>query len=150
GCKRQDQKSRAPEPAAEPADFSDRFGDGTPGLLRLDSEEDQRAFRHLFTFLAESQYFRQPKRLARESNDCAALIRFAYRGALREHDGAWASELDLDAVPSEASVRKYCYPRTPLGAGLFRVRPGPFVASNAGDGAFAQFADAHTLQQFNT
>lgn len=150
GCTRQGQQSNAPERPVEPPDLSDRFGDGTPGFLRLDSEEDQRAFRHWFTFLAESQYFRQPKRLAREINDCAALIRFAYRGALREHDGAWASELDLDAVPSEASVRKYSYPRTPLGVGLFRVQPGPFLASNAADGSFAQFADAHTLQQFNT
>ena len=134
---------------AESPDYSDEFNDGTPGFLRLDREEDRRAFRRWFTFLAESQYYRQPKRL-REINDCAALIRFAYREALREHDGAWASELDLDTVPSEASVRKFTYPRTPLGAGLFRVRPGPFIASNISDGAYAQFADAHTLQQFNT
>src|SRR5215831_4848728 len=132
------------------SDLSDRSGDGTPGFLRLDEEADRRAFRHWFTFLAESQCYRQPGRLPREINDCAALIRFAYRQALREHDGAWASELDLDSVPSEASVRKFTYPRTPLGAGLFRVRPGPFAASNTHDGAFAQFADAHTLQQFNT
>jgi hypothetical protein len=139
-----------PTPAAESPDFSDQFDDGTPGFLRLDSEEDRRAFRHWFTFLAESQYYRQPKRMAREINDCAALIRFAYREALREHDGAWASDLDLDAVPSEASVRKYTYPRSPLGAALFRVRPGPFAPSNLNDGAYTQFADAHTLQQFNT
>ena len=131
-------------------DLSDLFGDGTPEFLRLDSEADRRAFRHWFTFLAESQYYRQARRLPREINDCAALIRFAYREALREHDGAWASDLDLDAAPGEGSVQKFTYPHTPLGAGLFRVRPGPFVASNSTDGAFAQFADAHTLQQFNT
>jgi uncharacterized protein YfaT (DUF1175 family) len=148
GCK---QAPRAPIGAlAESADNSDQFDDGTPGFLRLESEQDRRAFRRWFTFLAESQYYRQPKRLAREINDCAALIRFAYREALRGHDGAWASDLDLDAVPSEASVRKFSYPHTPLGAGLFRVRPGPFAASNTNDGAYAQFADAHTLQQFNT
>ena len=130
--------------AAESPDWSDRFGDGTPEFLRLDSEADQRAFRHWFTFLAESQFYRQPDRLPREIVDCAALIRFAFREALREHDGGWASELDLDAVPSEAPVRKYTYPRTPLGADLFRVRSGPLAAS------FAQFADARTLQQFNT
>jgi len=132
------------------SDFSDRSSDGTPGFLRLDEEADRRAFRHWLTFLAESQYHRQPGRLPREINDCAALIRFAYRQALREHDGAWASDLDLDAAPGEGSVQKFTYPHTPLGAGLFRVRPGPFVASNSTDGAFTQFADAHTLQQFNT
>jgi len=132
------------------SDLSDRSGDGTPGFLRLDEEADRRAFRHWFTFLAESQCYRQPGRLPREINDCAALIRFAYRQALREHDGAWASELDLDAVPNRASVLKFTYPRTPLGAGLFRVRPGPFIAANLTDGAFAQFADAQTLQHWNT
>src|SRR5713101_4785625 len=94
------------------SDFSDLFGDGTPEFLRLDSESDRRAFRHWFTFLAESQYYRQAQRLPREINDCAALIRFAYRQALREHDGAWASELDLDAVPNRASVLEFTYPRT--------------------------------------
>jgi len=134
----------------EAPDLTDRFGDGTPEFLRLDGESDRRAFRHWFTFLAESQFYRQPNRTPREIGDCAALIRFAYREALREHDGAWASELDLDAAPAEASVQGFTYPRTPLGAGLFRVRAGQFDPSNLKDGSFAQFADAKTLQQFNT
>jgi uncharacterized protein len=137
-------------PIAETADLGDRFRDGTPDFLRLETDQDRRAFRHWFTFLAESQFYRQPQRLSREINDCAALIRFAYREALREHDGAWASALDLDAVPSEASVQRFTYPRTPLGASLFRVRSGPFGAADLNDGAFGQFADARTLQQFNT
>jgi uncharacterized protein YfaT (DUF1175 family) len=136
--------------AAESPDLGDRFGDGTPEFLRLYSQSDRRAFRHWFAFLAESQYYRQPGRRPAEINDCAALIRFAYREALREHDGAWASDLDLDAVPSEASVRRFTWPHTPLGAALFRVRSGPFVPSDLKSGAFAQFADASTLQQFNT
>ena len=32
---------------------------------------------------------------------------------------------------------------TPLGANLFRVRPGNFTATDTDTGAFAQFADAH-------
>src|SRR5438034_1618913 len=147
GCATNPPKSEIPHPTS---DLTDLFGDGTPEFLRLDSEADRRAFRHWFTFLAESQYYRPANRLPREINDCAALIRFAYRQALCEHDGAWASELDLDAVPSSASVLKFTYPRTPLGAGLFRVRTGPFIPANLTDGAFAQFADAQTLQQLNT
>ena len=73
---------------AEAADWSDRFSDGTPDFLRLDSEEDRRAFRDWFLFLAESQYYREPARLPREIDDCASLLRFAYREALRQHDGA--------------------------------------------------------------
>ena len=60
------------------------------------------------------------------------------------------SSLDLDAVPNEAPVAKFTWPRTPLGAALFRVRPGPFAASDVSSGAFQQFADASTLRQFNT
>ena len=116
--------------------------EGVRDILRLDDETDRRVFRTWFTFLAEIQFYRPPDRVPREIKDCAALIRFAYREALREHDGAWASALDLDAVPAEGSVRKYNYPRTPTGASLFRVQPGD-------SGAFAQFADASTLHRLN-
>ena len=51
-------------------------------------------------------------------------------------------ELHLDAIPNEAPVRRFIWPRTPLGAALFRVRSGSFVASDISNGAFAQFADA--------
>lgn len=149
-CKRQTRDAPAAEAHAETPELGDRFADGTPDFLRLDSEEDRRCFRKWFLFLAESQFYRPPKRLAREIDDCAALLRFAYREALREHNGRWASELDLDAVPSEASVRKYTYPHTPLGPALFRVRSGEFAAPDLRNGAFAQFADAKTIQQFNT
>ncbi len=48
------------------------------------------------------------------------------------------------------SVRKYSFPHTPLGPALFRVRPGPFLTSDITAGAFGQFANAETLQRFNT
>lgn len=149
-CREASKDAPAAERPAEAPDWNDRFGDGTPGFLRLDSEEDRRAFRGWFLFLAESQFYQPPKDLPREIVDCASLLRFAYREALREHDGAWASGLKLDSVPGEAPVRKFIYPGTPLGANLFRVRSGPFAASDLTDGAFAQFADARALRQFNT
>ena len=52
-------------------------------------------------------------------------------------------------VPAIDSVAKHQYPFTPLGAALFRVRPGPFRPSDLADGAFAQFADAHSLWRYN-
>jgi len=149
GCKRAP-SLRMAKSRDEGPDLNDRFADGTPDFLRLDSDADRRAFRRWFLFLAESQFYRAPKRVAREIEDCASLLRFAYRQALREHDGRWASELDLDTVPNEAPVRKLTYPRTPLGVSLFRVRPGPFTAADLSNGAFAQFADVQTLKRFNT
>jgi uncharacterized protein len=126
----------------------DSAHDGTPDYLRLDSAADQSAFRDWFTFLAEVQYFRTP--LPREINDCAALIRYSYREALSIHNDAWIAAARLPEVPPFRTIDKYSYPATPLGANLFRIRPGEYSAADIGNGAFAQFADAKTLLRFNT
>lgn len=131
----------------DPADTND---DGTPDFLRLDSREDQRAFRQWFTYLAEVQYFQNEQARPAEITDCSALIRYAYREALHRHDGAWADAARLPMVPPVGSVAKYQYPHTPLGAGLFRIRSGPFAAGDLQNNAFLQFADAKTLWRFNT
>ena len=128
-------------------DASDSAHDGTPDFLRLEEPQDQRAFRRWFTFLAEAQYFQSEAARPAEIGDCAALIRYAYREALRAHDSRWATEAHLPVVPAIEPVAKYQYPYTPLGAALFRVRPGGF---QAGVAQFAQFADAQTIQRLNT
>jgi hypothetical protein len=46
-------------------------------------------------------------------------------------------------------VRAWSYPHSPLGVGLFRVRPGAFESEDVSGGAFAQFADAKTLVERN-
>jgi uncharacterized protein YfaT (DUF1175 family) len=130
-------------------DTEDSLEDGTPDCLRLDSEHDREAFRRWFTFLAEAQYVQQPASRPVEINDCAALIRYAYREALRSHVGGWAAEARLPVVQAFESVSKYEYPHTPLGPSLFRVRQGGFRATDLDDGAFAQFADAKTLWRLN-
>jgi hypothetical protein len=145
---------RAEAPGYQPAfatvttslEEGDRNRDGTPDFLRL-GPADKEAFRQWFTFLAEAQFFR--KDLPEEIDDCAALIRYAYREALMTHDSAWAARARLPLFPTLADVRKYAYPFTPLEANLFRIRAGPFHASDLRDGSFAQFADARTLQRFN-
>jgi len=131
-------------------DPTDQFGDGTPDFLRLQSEEDQMAFRHWFAFLAESEYFQKDQDRAAEVNDCAALIRFAYREALRKHDASWANQWHLAQSPASPSVQKYEYPHTALGASLFRTRPGAFTPDDVSNGAFAEFADADSLRRYNT
>jgi len=131
-------------------DFHDWAEDGTPDFLRLDDDHDQRQFRHWFTYLAEAQYFQKPASRPAEIDDCAALIRYAYREALREHDSAWADSLRLPVIPAFGSIAKYQYPFTPLRAALFRVRGGGLRPSDLADGAFLQFADAQTLWRYNT
>jgi uncharacterized protein YfaT (DUF1175 family) len=127
-------------------DPNDSYSDGTPDFLRLHTTQDRQAFRAWFTSIAEAQ-MNQPK-LPAEIDDCAALLRFAYREALHAHDEKWFGTHPTDGPPP--SVRQYVYPQTPLGANLFRVRPGPFLAEDIGNGSFAQFADAQTLMERNT
>jgi uncharacterized protein len=133
-------------------DLQDRFRDGTPDFLRLDSASDRIAFRSWFTAIAEYQALRPPQDVPAEVNDCAALLRYAYRGALHVHTADWLMENKLEALASLPSVRKYAYPRTPLGAALFRTRPvsaDEDVKSSLFKNSFAEFADAKTLVQLN-
>jgi hypothetical protein len=130
-------------------DWHDRFADGTPDFLRLDSPPDQEAFRRWFTLIAEYQALRPPADVPGEIDDCAALLRYSYRNALRDHNAAWVQENGIVPPSALPSIEKYRYPMTPLGSGLFRVRPGPFRAEDAKNGAFAEFADAKTLKDFN-
>jgi uncharacterized protein YfaT (DUF1175 family) len=129
---------------------ADTFEDGTPDFLRLDDDRDRMAFRRWFTFLAETQYFQAPGARPAEIDDCAALIRYAYRETFRAHDAAWAEAARVPVVPAFDPPGKYRYPYTPLAAGLFRVRAGPLAPGDFSSGAFAQFADAQTLRRLNT
>ncbi|MBV8811104.1 MAG: DUF1175 family protein [Acidobacteriaceae bacterium] len=56
----------------------------------------------------------------------------------------------MPLIPAIDSIAKYNYPRTPLGPALFRVRSGPWSLSDLQTGALMQFANAETLQRFNT
>lgn len=140
--------SRAPVARAAP-DLEDSFGDGTPDFLRLADSTDRQAFRGWFTLLAESQYLRENK-LSGEIHDCASLLRYSYREALRRHDSAWVNSVSLAISEPPGEVRQYHYPDTPLGASLFRIREGAFRVEDLHDGAFAEFADAKTLWRDNT
>jgi uncharacterized protein len=126
----------------------DREADGMPDAVELDSPADQQAFRQWFTFLAEAQFFQGTDARPAEIIDCAALIRYAYREALKSHDAAWAREAMLPLIRAIPSVQKYEYPYTLLRADLFRIKPGAFDAHV--EAAFGQFADAQSLQRFNS
>jgi len=128
--------------------WTDRFGDGTPDFLRLTDPADQAAFRQWFTLIADYQAIRPKAEIPAEITDCASLLRYSYREALKRHDDTWF-------VTTGLRLRR-CRVRFAPGAigdaagrGLFRVRPGGFEAADATNGAFAQFADAKTLVERN-
>jgi uncharacterized protein YfaT (DUF1175 family) len=106
----------------------------------LDTDRDRQAFTNWFTWLAEAQYFQPESARPKEIEDCAALIRYAYREALRKHDSAWANASGLPEFPNFPDVEKYTFPHTPTGPNLFLTATG----------RFQQFADAQTLWRNNT
>ena len=129
--------------------WGDRFGDGTPDFLRLTDPADQAAFRRWFTSIAEYQAIRPTAEVPSEIADCASLLRYSYREALKRHDESWfqTSGIEVPAPPGE--IRAWSYPHTLLGSALFRVRPGAFQPDDLSNGSFAQFADARTLVERN-
>jgi len=129
--------------AARAGDWADSYGDGTPDRIRLRTRGDQEAFCSWFRFLAEMQAFRPREQWPAELTDCAALLRFAYREALRPHTSAWLATAGLSFAPPFGEIREVHYPFPGMGAGLFRVRDGDAAA------AFAQFADVQTLMRRN-
>ena len=130
-------------------DRSDRYGDGTPDFVRLTDPADQAAFRRWFTLIAEYQAQRPPAQMPAEITDCASLLRYSYREALKRHDEIWFQTSGIEVAAPPGEIRAWSYPHSPLGTALFRVTPGAFSADDLTDGAFAQFADAKTLVERN-
>jgi len=133
-------------------DLRDTFGDGFPDGARLDHPEDRVNFTRWLTYLAEAQYYHPAPGAAIEIQDCAALIRYAFRNALAAHTPSWRESAEFPSAlgePGFGDVRKFSYPDWPLGRGLFRTRAGPVQASDLTDGTFAEFADSSTLLHFN-
>jgi uncharacterized protein YfaT (DUF1175 family) len=137
-----------------PQTWTDSFSDGTPDFLRIESPSDQAAFRQWFTAIANFEAGRPTAELPAEISDCAGLLRYSYREALKRHNDSWFLETGMNEARMEATgmpgeIRAWQYPETPLAANLFRVTPGTFnPATMATD--FAQFADAKTLVERNS
>lgn len=145
--------------ASAAAGERDSLHDGFPDSARIGVPEDRATFVHWLTFLAEAQYYAPSPEAPAEIHDCAGLIRFAFRNALRAHDAAWRQSVlagrggsvsQLENAADFGSLSEFTYPDWALGTGLFRTRPGSFVPGDLMNGAFAQFADVATLLHYNT
>jgi len=105
--------------------------------VRLADDSDRAAFRAWFVLLADAQF----ERPTPDVTDCAALVRHAFREALRAHTPEWVRRAELPFAPQFADVRSA--PRAdPSGWPLFRVTPGPSPK-------YAEFADAKTIVALN-
>jgi uncharacterized protein YfaT (DUF1175 family) len=132
------------------ADDGDADRDGFPDAVELTSEEDRDAFRRWFAAVAEAQFFALDPAWPAVHRDCAGLLRFAYKEALRRHDQAWRSHRRYLPDSSMPDVAKYAYPQVPiLGDRLFRVAPGPFQKGENIEETFSPTASAKWLVTAN-
>lgn len=128
----------------------DSDNDGIPDAAELRSFMDRENFRAWFTLIAEGQFYELSGQWNAEQRDCAGLVRFALREALRRHDRAWLQKMGPSYTPIAADVSRYTLEQGPLGEKLFRTAFGSYKDGEISDGTFSEFADARSLKSFNT
>ncbi|MCA1592883.1 MAG: DUF1175 domain-containing protein [Acidobacteria bacterium] len=150
-CRRDSPRVAHAESRTPPAQtrWDDSDGDGVPDRAELRTFTDRENFRRWFTVIAELQFYHASDAWSAEQRDCAGLVRFAWREALRAHDRAWLKKMGAEYEPLAPDVRAYSLESSPLGEKLFRTGSGDFHESDLGDGGFSEFADARTLKDFN-
>lgn len=132
-----------PAPAADLALELDLDRDGYPDAAELSSEDDRRAFLDSFVALALAQAPTPEAAFDPAQRDCAGLVRYAWREALKRHDAAFAAR--HRGLPRLPEVRAFHYPDVPvLGTRLFRVGAGAFDPA-AVERDFAESAQAVRL-----
>jgi uncharacterized protein YfaT (DUF1175 family) len=141
--------------AAQPTDSSstattaDSDNDGIPDFAELRTFEDRESFRRWFTAIAEIQFYQLSEQWKREQRDCAGLVRFAMREALRKHDRAWFQRMGPAYEPVARDVRGFNLDANQLGEKIFRADFGAYRDDDQRTGKFSEFADARTLKNFN-
>ena len=128
----------------------DSDNDGIPDTAELQSFMDRENFRRWFTLIAEGQFYNLSEQWKTEQRDCAGLVRFAWREALRKHDRAWFQKMGPGYEPIGADVARYNLEKGPLGEKLFRTAFGSYKDGEVSNGTFSEFADARSLKSFNT
>jgi uncharacterized protein YfaT (DUF1175 family) len=112
--------------------LADRNRNGYPDLLDLTSESDRTSFRRWFTTIALGQLTHIDDRW--HDRDCAGLLRYCYREALKRHDNTWLASRKWLVTGAIPDVRKYNYPNVPIvGTRVFNA--GRRNAAEPGDDA---------------
>lgn len=137
--------------------LADRNQNGYPDQLDLTSESDRVSFRRWFTTIALGQRVHLDD--AWHDRDCAGLLRYCYREALKRHDSAWLARRRWLLTAGIPDVRKYNYPKAPIvGTRIFnagqRASDSTTEKRHVSRGnhkdpdisAFAEFADASRLK----
>lgn len=127
----------------------DSDNDGIPDFAELRTFEDRENFRRWFTAIAETQFYQLSEQWKREQRDCAGLVRFAMREALRHHDRAWFQRMGPAYEPVAHDVSGFDLDNNQLGEKIFRTDSGAYHDGDQRSSKFSEFADGRTLKNFN-
>lgn len=147
-------KTTRPSSATSSAAFvwADSDNDGMPDAAELLSSDDRASFRRWFAHIAEMQFYEPSRAWNEDQRDCAGLVRFAWREALRRHDRIWFQSISNGSEGYEAvapDVKAYNLEHGPLGGKIFRADFGSFKETDLAQNKFSEFADARTLKNYN-
>jgi uncharacterized protein YfaT (DUF1175 family) len=136
--------------AASEATLVDSDNDGIPDAAELHTFQDRENFRRWFTAIAETQFYQLSDQWNDEQRDCAGLVRFAMREALRRHDRLWFQKMGAGYETVAPDVAGFDLGQNPLGEKIFRTDFGSFHESDLRNGRFSEFADGRSLKNFNS
>jgi uncharacterized protein len=136
--------------AASEATLIDSDNDGIPDAAELHTFQDRDNFRRWFTAIAETQFYQLSDQWNAEQRDCAGLVRFAMREALRRHDRVWFQKIGPGYETVAPDVAGFDLNQNPLGEKIFRTDFGSFHESDLRNGRFSEFADGRSLKNFNS
>jgi uncharacterized protein YfaT (DUF1175 family) len=153
------QRSDARNQKSEFASGSDRVSrtelidsdnDGIPDVLELRTYQDRDSFRRWFPAIAETQFYQLSDQWKDEQRDCAGLVRFAMREALRRHDRVWLQRMGPAYQTIAPDVSGFDLDNNPIGEKIFRTDFGSFHESDLRNGRFSEFADGRSLKNYNS
>src|SRR3989440_4943069 len=103
------------------AELVDSDNDGIPDVIELRTYQDRDAFKRWFTAIAETQFYQLSDQWNAEQRDCAGLVRFATREALRKHDRIWFQKMGPNYETVAGAVGDIHLAHNPLGEKIVRT-----------------------------
>ena len=126
--------------------------DGFPDKAELLNSYDRLNFSTWFAYIALSQYYFPSPMWNEKERDCAGLIRFSYKEALKKHDNKWFSKMPYLISIKASDILAFNYPNVPfIGERLFRIAPGVFKYKDIShiEDFFSSYANTYHLIKFN-
>lgn len=110
--------------------MEDSDNDSFYDVVELESQEDRESFVNWFTSIAKSQFYNMSDNWDLIHRDCAGLITYSYKEALKKHDFEWLR--NYSDLEEQRDVEKYNYPNIPIiGDNCFYSAEGFIPSANA-------------------